>query len=211
MKKEKKKISKKTFIILRLLFVFFLIIGNTFAWFIYTTKVDNKIDVHVRAWNVLFQAGEQAVEDYVNLDVDSIFPGMDDYIYSLQARNQGDVDATLSYVALEARIFDEQYITVEGREVAGQEVQEGDLTSAELLSKLASEYPFTITVGLSSTNISSHDGVATYNFTVVWPFETGDDEEDTRWGIIASNYKKSHPDSSSITLRIKVIITQNNS
>ena len=43
------------------LFILLLVVGNTFAWFIYTTKVDNKIDVHVRAWNVLFQAGEQAV------------------------------------------------------------------------------------------------------------------------------------------------------
>ena len=210
MKNQKKKSNKK-FIILRLIFILFLVVGNTFAWFIYTTKVDNKIDVHVRAWNVLFQAGEQAVEDYINLDVDSIYPGMEDYVYSLQAKNQGDVDATLSYEVLEARIFDDTYITVEGRESKKEEAQEGDMTSAELLNKLANDYPFTITVGLSSTSISSHDGVATYNFTVVWPFETGDDEEDTRWGIIASNYKKSHPDLSSITLRIKVIITQNNS
>lgn len=210
MKNQRKKTNKK-FIILRLVFILFLVVGNTFAWFIYTTKVDNKIDVHVRAWNVLFQAGEQAVEDYVNLDVDSIYPGMEDYVYSLQARNQGDVDATLSYEVLEARIFDDTYITVEGRESRKEETQEGDMTSAELLNKLANDYPFTITVGISSTNISSHDGIATYNFNVVWPFETGDDEEDTRWGIIASNYKKSHPDLSSITLRIKVIITQNNS
>lgn len=211
MKKQKKKISKKTFLILRLVFVLLLVVGNTFAWFIYTTKVDNKIDVHVRAWNVTFQAGEQAVEDYVNLEVESIYPGMEDYVYSLQARNSGDVDASLSYEILEARIFDETYTTVEGRAVAGQEVQPTDMTSDDLLKSLAVDYPFKITVSLSSDHISSHDGSATYSFNVVWPFESDNDEEDTRWGIIASNYKKSNPDSSSITLKIKVTITQNNS
>ena len=209
--KTKKKINKKTFLILRLVCVFFLIVGNTFAWFIYTTKVDNQIDVHVRAWNVTFQAGEQAVEDYLNLDVDSIYPGMEDYIYSLQARNQGDVDASLSYQVLEARIFDEKYVTIEGREVAGEDAQPGDMTSAELLDALAHDYPFKITVSLSDEEISSHDGVATYSFKVKWPFESNNDEEDTKWGIIASNYKKSYPNTSSITLRIKVTITQNNS
>ena len=203
--------KKNRFIIIRLTFILLLVVGNTFAWFIYTTKVDNKIDVHVRAWNVLFQAGEQAVEDYVNLDVESIYPGMEDYEYSLQARNQGDVDATLSYELLEARIFDDTYVSIEGRNARKEEVQPGDMTSKELLRTITNNYPFKIAISISDTTMHSHDGYAVYNFTVKWPFESDNDEEDTKWGIIASNFKKSHADTSSITLKIKVIITQNNS
>ncbi|MCR5223857.1 MAG: hypothetical protein K6C11_01775 [Bacilli bacterium] len=203
--------KKNRFIIIRLTFILLLVVGNTFAWFIYTTKVDNKIDVHVRAWNVLFQAGEQAVEDYVNLDVESIYPGMEDYEYSLQARNQGDVDATLSYELLEARIFDDTYVSIEGRNARKEEVQPGDMTSKELLRTITNNYPFKISISISDTTMHSHDGYAVYNFTVKWPFESDNDEEDTKWGIIASNFKKSHTDTSSITLKIKVIITQNNS
>ena len=85
------------------------------------------------------------------------------------------------------------------------------MTSKELLRTITNNYPFKIAISISDTTMHSHDGYAVYNFTVKWPFESDNDEEDTKWGIIASNFKKSHADTSSITLKIKVIITQNNS
>ena len=62
MKAKEKKNKKNIFLILRLLFVFFLIVGNTFAWFIFATRIDNTVDVHVKAWNVVFEAGDNIVD-----------------------------------------------------------------------------------------------------------------------------------------------------
>ena len=42
----------------RIVFLIILLAGNTFAWFIYSTKVDSNISVHVKAWDVVFQAGD---------------------------------------------------------------------------------------------------------------------------------------------------------
>ena len=47
-----------------------------------------------------------------------------------------------------------------------------------------------------------------FNFT--WPFESGDDELDTKWGYKAYQYKEENPDSKSIILIIKVTATQVN-
>ena len=49
-----KKIKIKNILILILLLLF-----NTYAWFIYTTKVSTDLTAHVSAWNVDFVAKER--------------------------------------------------------------------------------------------------------------------------------------------------------
>ena len=43
---------------------------------------------------------------------------------------------------------------------------------------------------------------------LTWAYESGDDEADTYWGIQAYNYKEDNPTLPSISLKIKVYITQ---
>lgn len=193
----------------RLFMLIFLIMSNSFAWFIYATKIDSTVSVHVRSWNVVFEAGDSEVTDTVNLTVDSIYPGMENYSYSIKAYNRSEVSATLSYVILEANIFGDEYITVNGRSERGEAAVATDYTSEQLENILANNFPFSITLGLSNQIIELGDGVEEYTLNVVWPYENNNDEEDTNWGIRAYNYKESNPDSSSITLKVKIIITQN--
>lgn len=193
----------------RLIFLIVLIASNTFAWFIYATRVETNISVHVKAWNVLFEAGDSEVTDTVNLVVDSIYPGMEDYSYDINAYNRSEVSATLSYVILSARLLNTEYVTVEGRAAAGQEVLTGDLTSAQLEQKLKNDYPFSIEFSTSSSIIGDTNGRATFSFEVTWPFENNQDTADTQWGIDAYSYKNSNPTNPSIAIKAKVIITQN--
>ncbi len=203
-KKKRRLLIKPT----RLIFLIILIASNTFAWFIYATKIDTNVSVHVRAWNVVFEAGEHQVTDTINLDVDSIYPGMDDYEYEINAYNRGDVAASLSYEILEARILNQTYVTTQGRAAYGQTVQSGDLTSAQLGNKLATDYPFTITIGISGSVLQASNGVETYTLSVVWPYENNQDTVDTQWGIDAYNFKQNNPTLPTISLKVKVIITQ---
>ena len=83
-----------------------------------------------------------------------------------------------------------------------------DLTSAQLITKLANDYPFSITAGVSNTTMVAETGQETYSFGVTWPYEQGNDALDTTWGINAADYKANYPSNSSISLRIKIIITQ---
>ena len=199
----KKIITPSRLIILILLFV-----GNTFAWFIYATKIDNSISVHVKAWNVVFEAGDNTVTDTVNLNVDNIYPGMEDYEYEIKAYNRSEVNASLSYKILEARIFDNLYITADGRAERKEEVLPGDFTSDLLESRLLNDYPFKISIDISNNFIDPETGEEKYTFKVVWPYESNNDALDTEWGINAATYKKNNPSNSSIALKIKIIITQ---
>ena len=210
-KMEEQTIKKKRSLIRpsKLIFLIVLIASNTFAWFIYATKIDSNVSVHVRSWNVVFEAGENEVTDTVNLSVDSIFPGMDDYNYEIKAYNRSEVSASLSYQILSAKILNQEYISKEGRLALGQDEQETDLTSLQLENKLKNDYPFSISVGISNPIIDLGTGIETYTLSVIWPYENNHDDIDTMWGINSYEYKKSNPDDPSITLKIKIIITQN--
>ncbi len=201
---KKKSIIKPT----RLIFLILLLASNTLAWFIYATKVDNNISVHVKAWDIVLEAGDTAVSNIINLDIESIYPGMEDYEYQITAYNRSEVSADMSYEILEARILDQTYVTVEGREALGQTAEATDLTSAQLENKLANDYPFSITVDLSASFMELEDGEETYTIGVVWPYENNHDDVDTEWGIAAATYKESNPTNSSIAIKVKISITQ---
>ena len=193
----------------RLVILLFFVISNSFAWFIYATKVDNDVSVHVRSWNVMFQAGEHQITESIPLIIDSVYPGMEDYVYSIDAYNNSEVSATLSYELLEANIMGTQYMTTIGRTALGEEANENDITSQELENILKDNFPFSITISTSNSIIQLGDGKETYSIRVVWPYEQNDDETDTYWGTRAAYFKESNPSLPSISLKIKIIITQN--
>lgn len=206
MAKNNKQKNTKLF---RLLVLIVLVSANTFAWFIYATKIDGSVSVHVKGWDVLFEAGENQVSNVINVNVDSIYPGMSDYHYEVKAYNRSEMSASLSYEIIEVRLLNTTYVSQEGRAYYGQTAQSTDLSSTQLESKLLSDYPFSLEISKSNTNIPAGTGIEKVNFDLVWPYENNNDEEDTEWGINASNYKKSNPSSPTIAIKIKIIITQN--
>ena len=194
---------------LRLIFLIVLIVSNSFAWFIYSTKINSNVSVHVRSWNIVFEANNTPVSNTVNISVDSVYPGMDDYSYVIRAYNNSEVTARLTYKLLEANVLGTSYVTTDGRAELGESPQATDISSSELESILANDYPFTISIDISNDLIDEEDGLEEYSLNVVWPYESNDDETDTYWGVEAYNYKESNPGEPSITLKIKIIITQN--
>ena len=205
-----KKAIKNKGIIIRLIFFTVLIVSNTFGWFIYVTRVDNNVSVHVKSWNVTFQSGDKEISNTVELDVDDLYPGMEDYVYEINAYNKSEVSASLSYTVLEANIFGKRYITVEGKNEYNEDVLENDLTSSELEDMFKNDYPFKLIINLSNNTINESDGSEKFSINIEWPYENNNDELDTEWGIRAAEYKKDNPTESSITLKIKVQVTQNN-
>ena len=47
-----------------------------------------------------------------------------------------------------------------------------------------------------------------FNVSVKWDYESGNDELDTYWGNQAYLYKESHPDEPCIQISIKLYVTQ---
>ena len=194
-----------------LLILSILLAGNSYAWFVYISTVSNQIDVHVRSWKIDLQDGDEAVVNYVNITIDDAYPGMTTYEREIEANNYGEMAASVHYVVLSANIMGDEYITEEGRSNLGQEPVATDMTSDELEEKLNDDYPFKITFGLSSNTIAPENGTATYNVTVEWPYESGDDEADTYWGNRAYDFIQNNPDDPCIDIRIKIYIQQSTS
>ena len=187
----------------RIIILIVFIMANTFAWFIYANKVSSNINVHVKGWNVTFEANQNQITNQVNVTVDDLYPGMTDYEYNISAYNNSEVTANLTYEIIEARILNDTYVTVEGRGSRGETVLSTDLLSADLEYMLAEDYPFTITLSTTGSLLSTNNGQQDFYLNVEWPYENNQDALDTTWGIAASNYKTSHPNSPSISLIVK--------
>jgi hypothetical protein len=133
---------------------------------------------------------------------------MTNFEKSINAHNYSDVEANVTYSILSASIVGTNYVTQEGRQENGETVQSGDLTSAQLQTKLENDYPFKIMFSLSNTVMPAQVGTSTYTIQIQWPYESGNDQADTLWGTRAYDFKQSHPDDACISLRIKIYITQ---
>ena len=192
---KRRKILKKV----RLKTLFLLAItlaSNSFAWFIYTTKVSSNISAKVREWNVTFEANGQVVEKTIEINIDSLYPGMDAYNQTLTAANSGESKAQITYEIVSTNILGDNLVNY-------------NYSNEDILNYLKNNYPFTIEI--SSTNsIIEPNGEEKINITVSWPYESGDDEKDTYWGNLAYNDHQANPGKPSIGLVIKISAIQLN-
>jgi hypothetical protein len=168
---------------------------NSYAWFIYSTKVSNGVTARVRAWDVLFQVGEEEITQDINFNLDEIYPGMTNYTNSITVTNRGDTTASFTY-------------KINSANVLGTTYTESELTpSSYIQNALATNYPFTITIGVNNSSLSP-GSQASFNISVVWPYESGNDANDTYWGNLAYTYKQNHPDLPSISIDITIAAYQ---
>ncbi|NMA51306.1 MAG: hypothetical protein GX951_05645 [Mollicutes bacterium] len=202
------KVVKKKVKVSHIVILIILLISNTFAWFIYNEKVEGNINVRVRSWRILMESDSQQITDYIDIEVDSIYPGMDDYEKEIEIQNLSDISANVTYTLLEGNILNYNFKTIEGRAEAGEAPDPDDLSSADMIASLEEDYPFTISFTLTNTIIEQEYGVATFTVGIVWPYEGGDDAADTTWGKNAYDYKVLYPTLPSISLKLKIFITQ---
>lgn len=203
-KNEKISLVKAIFIVLKrrlnlksLFFMAILLSFNSFAWFIYTNKIASGIDVHVKSWNISFEIDNEKLEEVVDFQVTELYPGMDDYMDMITVKNVGETDGRLSYEIVSVRVLDTTYV-----------VGENDVTSEGLLTSLSSEYPFVITLGTTNDIVSHGGGEESFFFSVVWPYESGNDTFDTEWGKKAYDYYEANPDGSPIEIHLKISALQ---
>lgn len=190
--KRKKIIKKVKFKTLFLLMI--TLASNSFAWFIYTTKVSSNISAKVREWNVSFDVNGENIEKTIEINIDSLYPGMSTYTQTLTASNSGEARAQISYEVIRANIL--------GDDLTGM-----NYSDIQIINYLRSYYPFSIDFHVSNDIVQSNSE-ETITISVSWPYESGQDEEDTKWGNLAYTYHSSHPDTPSIDLSIKITAYQ---
>lgn len=191
-----KKIKLRNLIILVVLLAF-----NTYAWFIYTTKVSLDLTAHVSAWDVQFVSKEGGITSNMLIEVERVCPGMDNFEKIIEVNNRGEVGATLSYEIESLKIMGN---TLEVSETSG-------LTSEDIENKMKTEYPFKINIEKDDEGLVNGTGNGSFRITVEWPFESGDDVKDTEWGNRAYEYYSLHPGENCIELKLILKATQKNS
>ena len=138
---EKIKSLLKKITLRRLLLVIFLLIFNSYAWFIYATRVSNSITTHVVAWDIKLKAGEDEITNNVDVNIEKIYPGMEDYQQIVNAQNTGEISATVSYIVKEMTILGETY-------AIGDEYETDMFYTAEDLLEMLTDgtFPFEFSV-----------------------------------------------------------------
>ena len=82
------------------------------------------------------------------------------------------------------------------------------MSSSEILDSFKNSYPFIISISASSDIITAGGGEESITISASWDYDSGNDEEDTKWGNRAYDYHKDNPDLSSVKLLIKVSAIQ---
>ena len=106
-----KKIVKiiKTIKIRNIIFLILLLIFNTYAWFIYATRVSTGISAHVSSWNVEFTTGEDETTTNIVIELDRIYPGMEKVQKEVSVKNKGEISAKLDYDIISLKVMEEEY------------------------------------------------------------------------------------------------------
>lgn len=195
--------NKKVIIITLILIL--LLIGNTYAWFIYNTNVDISIETKVKSWKIEFKDDEEVLDKEVVLEIDSIYPGMEEYTKSISIQNKGEIDASIGYEILAIELFGE-------RKCVGENCTE------EELNEYINSLPFVIDFELDKETIEANGDETNYSITLNWPLGelsdtiTEKDEIDTQLGIKAYEFNSlpENQDTKHLKIEIKLYAVQKN-
>ncbi len=197
MNEEVKNLLKKIYALRYVLIIGILFLSaNVYAWFVYVSSVNVGLDAKIRSWNVLFEFHNTPVTEEIVFNVAELYPGMAQYSDVASVSNTGETNGTLSF-------------KVKSFELFGVTYDEDDYTSAELEEMIENDYPFLINMSLTSGSIGSGD-VESFNITINWPYESGDDELDTQYGQDAYDYMQAHPTGSCIKIKVQLTVDQDN-
>ena len=193
--------NKKVIIITLILIL--LLIGNTYAWFMYNSIFDISINSKVKSWKIEFKENEQILENEIVLDIDSIYPGMDEFTKTIVIQNKGEIDASISYRITAIELF-------------GERMSVGENCTEEELNEYINSLPFVINFELDKDTIEANSGEANYNITFNWPLGqldntiTEKDEIDTQLGIKAYEFNSlpENKDTKNLKIEIKLYAVQ---
>lgn len=190
----KKKILKKIKI-KNLIALIFLLIFNTYAWFIYATKVSTNINIHVSSWDIEFASNSGEIITNFVYNVENLCPGMEKFEKTIFVNNRGDSNADLECEIESLRVLDEYY-------------EVGDEYTSDDIFEIINNYPFKIVIEKNDELLNKETRSGYFRFTISWELDSGDDELDTLWGNKAYEYNQKNPDKPSIELKANLIASQ---
>lgn len=175
----------KLYIKLNLMSVFFIVvsfISATLAWFAYSGLSNLSTDIDVKAWYIELEKNGSKVSNDIVISLNEVYPGMKTVHEVISIKNKGDSNATVDYSLVSARIL--------GDSKDNFVVNDTTVTSDYVEDLLSHSYPFKINISLLNDRIQSKDGVTSFEVSISWPLDSGNDELDSVWGVNAYNFVK---------------------
>lgn len=174
--------NKKAIILI--LTVILLLIVNTYAWFIFNSDVNLAINTRVKSWTIEFKENGQVLENEVELEIDSIYPGMEEQYKNIVIENKGEIAAELEYRVTAIELF-------------GERKAIGENCTQEEFEKYINTLPFIVDIKLDNDLIETEGEETNCKITFNWPLGedsgntviTEKDEIDTRLGVKAYEFK----------------------
>ncbi len=188
---DKPKLAKNAIRINLILVTAIILSFNSFAWFVYSSRVSTGITTSVKAWRIDFQYGDNEVTEVIEIEIDSLYPGMEDYDNTINVLNHGETEASLSFEVSRFKILGDEYDTEE-------------YTSEQLITMLEENYPFNVEFSVTNPTLDPDLGTSDFNIYITWPFESGDDELDTYWGYQAYLYNDENPGEPGFEINLKL-------
>lgn len=188
----------KTIKIRNIVFLIFLLLFNTYAWFIYATRVSSEISVHVSSWSIEFVSGNNEITKDLVIAIERVYPGMETFEKKVEVHNKGERKAKLDYEIKKLKVMGEEFIVDEENGITGEFIE----------NKMKNEYPFKMIIETKDDSLDVSNGKGEFIISLQWDFESGDDEKDTLWGNRAYEYYSLHPNEESIQLELKLKATQ---
>lgn len=188
-----KRIRLSSLLLLIVLFAF-----GSYSWMVFVTKVSTGLSAHVTAWDFDFVSGDDEVSTEIIFNVDQIYPGMDDFLQVVTIKNNGELAGELTFEIKKMVILGQTY------------EQSETITAQDLMDMMKNDFPFEITVSVDGqdNNIIGVGGATNVNIKLIWPFESGNDELDTKWGEDAYEFYKNNPDGTSVHIELLLKIMQ---
>ena len=162
-----------------IVFIAVSFIFTTFAWFAYSGLRNVSTEIDVKAWYIELSKSGEVVSNNIVINVNDVYPGMSTVDELISIENKGDSDAKLSYKILTSRILD--------TETDGEIIQDNN----ELTDSLSHSYPFHVNMDLSKRYVNGGGDTATFEVSVSWPLDSGNDNLDSVWGTNSYNFQKS--------------------
>ncbi len=183
----------KNFIKLNIVSLFFIIVSfiyGTLAWFAYSGLSDTKAKIDIQAWNIDLSNSKGKVGKEVVIKLTDISPGMTTMTENISIKNFGDSNAEIKYEIVSARILEKEYTN----DIKALSNSERVQRSLEIEDILAHTYPFHINLGLDKQTVKAikeetKADEANFELSVSWPFDANNNEEDSKWGNNAYQFK----------------------
>jgi len=196
--------KNKKVIIITLILVL-LLIGSTYAWFIFHTDVDVSLEAKVKSWKIEFKEDDEILDTEMAIEIASIYPGMEEYTKSISIQNKGEIDASVGYKISAIELF-------------GERKSVGENCTEEELNEYIASLPFVIDFELDKETVVASGDEANYNITVNWPLGdisdtiTEKDEIDTQMGIKAYEFNSlpENQDTKNLSIEVKLYAVQKN-